>query len=49
MLSSGSVFEKVLLYSAPRRGSREGETGEFSPPLFLSPLLFFFLIPQILK
>ena len=34
-----------------RRGSRGGETGEFSPPppLFLSPLLsFLFLIPQIL-
>ena len=35
-----------------RRGSRGGEMGEFSPPplppLFLSPLLCFFLIPQIL-
>ena len=32
-----------------RRGSRGGEMGEFSPPLFLSPLLsFFFLIPQIM-
>ena len=32
-----------------RRGSRGGEMGEFSPPpLFLSSLLFFFLIPQML-
>ena len=35
--------------SVVRRGSRGGEMGEFSPPpLFLSPLLSFFLIPQIL-
>ena len=32
-----------------RRGSRGGETGEFSPPFFWAPFfLLFFLIPQIL-
>ena len=44
---SGSFFTSFQGVE-PRRGSRGGEMGEFSPPLFLSPLLSFFLIPQIL-
>ena len=30
------------IYLTSRRGSRGSEMGEFSPPLFLSPLLSFF-------
>ena len=42
--------DSAIESSRYRRGSRGGEMGEFSPPLFLSPPSFsFFLIPQILN
>ena len=45
MCSWARYFTHTVLF--PRRGSRGGEMGEFSPPFFWAPL--FFLIPQILK
>ena len=42
-LSGTSQIDEI---AACRRGSRGGEMGEFSPTLFLSPLLSFFPYPS---
>ena len=56
MLAFWGRFKEAFTYlylpfsiTSSRRGSRGGETGEFSPPFFWALFfLFFFLIPQIL-